>query len=250
MIRFFRTIRQSLLAQGLPAGQAGRITRYITYAIGEIVLVVIGILIALQVNNWNNERKAGLQEISLLKEMRKNLEGDLSDCQYNVRRNKELYNGITTVLRHLEERTPFHDSLRTHYGDIWGSTLQAMNTSAYNNLNSIGFDIVRNDSLRKSITLLYSERYPYIKRLETEFDNKIQLQEVLPQVNAKVIFDTKMEIGYPVDAESLMDDIPFKGLLRTNVFVRSFMLGRYQALEQELTALIAQIDTELESRRP
>ena len=50
MIRFFRSIRQSLLAQG-------RITCYLTYAIGEIVLVVVGILLALQLNNWNAERK-------------------------------------------------------------------------------------------------------------------------------------------------------------------------------------------------
>ena len=50
MIRFFRTIRQRLLAQN-------RFTKYLVYATGEIVLVVIGILIALQINNWNEERK-------------------------------------------------------------------------------------------------------------------------------------------------------------------------------------------------
>ncbi len=50
MIRFFRSIRQSLLAQG-------GITRYLIYALGEIVLVVIGILIALQINNWNERKK-------------------------------------------------------------------------------------------------------------------------------------------------------------------------------------------------
>lgn len=51
MIRFFRTIRQNLLAQG-------RVARYLTYAIGEILLVVIGILIALQLNNLNDQRKS------------------------------------------------------------------------------------------------------------------------------------------------------------------------------------------------
>ena len=57
MIKFFRHIRRSLINQnkmGNPALLAGR---YIKYAIGEIVLVVIGILIALQINNWNEERK-------------------------------------------------------------------------------------------------------------------------------------------------------------------------------------------------
>ncbi|MDZ7614453.1 MAG: hypothetical protein U5K51_12705 [Flavobacteriaceae bacterium] len=41
------------MEQGLPAGQAGKTTNYLKYAVGEIILVVIGILIALQVNNWN-----------------------------------------------------------------------------------------------------------------------------------------------------------------------------------------------------
>ena len=47
MIKFFRKIRQNLLMQNLPTGQAGKTGKYFKYAIGEIILVVIGILIAL-----------------------------------------------------------------------------------------------------------------------------------------------------------------------------------------------------------
>lgn len=50
MIKFFRRIRQSLLAEN-------KISKYLVYAIGEIVLVVIGILIALQINTWNENRR-------------------------------------------------------------------------------------------------------------------------------------------------------------------------------------------------
>jgi len=54
MIKFFRKIRQKLLTEN-------KFGRYLTYAIGEIILVVIGILIALAINNWNNERLNGLE---------------------------------------------------------------------------------------------------------------------------------------------------------------------------------------------
>jgi hypothetical protein len=50
MIKFFRKIRQNLLLEG-------KTGKYLKYAIGEIVLVVIGILIALQINNWHDHRK-------------------------------------------------------------------------------------------------------------------------------------------------------------------------------------------------
>ena len=62
MIKFFRNIRQKLVYDGntgrpaLPAG------RYLKYAFGEIILVVIGILIALQINNWNSNRNEKLNE--------------------------------------------------------------------------------------------------------------------------------------------------------------------------------------------
>ena len=49
MLRFFRQIRQRLLTEN-------KFSKYLLYAIGEILLVVIGILIALQVDSWNEER--------------------------------------------------------------------------------------------------------------------------------------------------------------------------------------------------
>lgn len=62
MIKFFRKIRQKLLSEN-------KFSKYLVYAIGEIVLVVIGILIALQINNWNELQKLNEKEISIAKEL-------------------------------------------------------------------------------------------------------------------------------------------------------------------------------------
>lgn len=62
MLSLFRKIRQNLLAQN-------RATKYLLYALGEILLVVMGILIALQVNNWNEERKIKENERLLLSDV-------------------------------------------------------------------------------------------------------------------------------------------------------------------------------------
>ena len=58
MIKFFRKIRQNLLMEN-------KTRKYFKYAIGEIVLVMIGILLALQINNWNEKRKETNQTIGL-----------------------------------------------------------------------------------------------------------------------------------------------------------------------------------------
>ena len=62
MIKFFRKVRQKLLSEN-------KFSKYLIYAIGEIVLVVIGILIALSINNWNGQQKLNEKEVSVAKEL-------------------------------------------------------------------------------------------------------------------------------------------------------------------------------------
>ena len=76
MITLFRRIRQRLI-------DSGSVTKYILYAIGEILLVVIGILIALQVNNWNEEQRA-------LTQLERNFQNLIEDIQSNKEQLIEL----------------------------------------------------------------------------------------------------------------------------------------------------------------
>ncbi len=61
---------------------------YLVYAIGEVVLVVIGILIALQIDNWNESKNLHRTEMLLLKEMKSNLEDSIAEAQWNITYNK------------------------------------------------------------------------------------------------------------------------------------------------------------------
>ena len=73
MIKFFRKIRQRLLSEN-------KFSKYLIYAIGEIILVVIGILIALQINNWNENKKLKTEEIKFLKNFKQSL---IADKEFN-----------------------------------------------------------------------------------------------------------------------------------------------------------------------
>ncbi len=72
MIKFFRHIRQNLI-------MVNKTSKYLKYAIGEIILVVIGILIALQINNWNEARKERIKEVNLLKEINRDFTYNLEE---------------------------------------------------------------------------------------------------------------------------------------------------------------------------
>jgi len=69
MIKFFRRIRQKILTKNKPALSAGKFSKYAAYATGEILLVVVGILIALQVNNSNQQRLDKKKEYLILEEI-------------------------------------------------------------------------------------------------------------------------------------------------------------------------------------
>ena len=97
MIKFFRNIRQNLLNEG-------KTVKYLKYAIGEIVLVVIGILIALSINNWNEKRKSILREQSFIQSIYKDLKSDLkniNDCRSTL---SNQYTIGIEVLKALESK--------------------------------------------------------------------------------------------------------------------------------------------------
>ena len=85
MIKFFRKIRLKLLEQN-------KVSKYFKYAIGEILLVMIGILLALQVNNWNENRKERLQEIILLEQLLSDFNSNLEQLDQKMSMREDFKN--------------------------------------------------------------------------------------------------------------------------------------------------------------
>jgi len=92
MIKFFRKIRKRLVAEN-------KISKYFKYAIGEIVLVVIGILIALQINNWNQIKNNEAQFVMVLKEIRRDLQTDLINAVTGLEHGKEIDSLTVLILK-------------------------------------------------------------------------------------------------------------------------------------------------------
>ncbi|MBT8297287.1 MAG: hypothetical protein KJO52_03060, partial [Maribacter sp.] len=157
MIKFFRKIRQNLLSEG-------KTGKYFKYAIGEIVLVVIGILIALQINNWNEERKRLKQEQVLLSQLKDEIVSQYSDISYDLDILQTSQTAHYVIIDHLESNRTYQDSLCFYFSLLKLDEYIYPSEAAYVKIKDIGLDIISADDIRRDIQLLYEEHYPRISK--------------------------------------------------------------------------------------
>ena len=113
MLTLLRKIRRSLI-------KSGSAEKYLLYAIGEIALVVIGILIALQINNWNQQRLSKQYEKKLLTELLNTVIADYDLLQMSLDGNKRSARSCEIILNHFDQNLPYHDSLSLHFENRHG----------------------------------------------------------------------------------------------------------------------------------
>jgi hypothetical protein len=238
MISIFRKIRQNLLAQN-------RVTRYLIYAVGEIALVMIGILLALQVNTWNEGRKRVAHEQKVLKELLLNLRMDSLDHAGNRDWSFETGASAGFIVNGLENKVSWHDSMSYHYGRILTHGVATLNTSGYDNLKSIGFDLISNDSIRIALTRLYALDITRLLKLEKEMLSDDQVHNILPVVLKRVRINEPWWNSTPHDYEALMDDLEFQTVVRWKAVTNNHIAGEYEIARKQTSSLIRMIESEL-----
>jgi len=179
MLHFFRKIRHDLIANS-------KFYKYLKYAIGEIILVVLGILIALQINNWNENQKKDIKSLNDLLNLKEALNDDIASIESNLIFNMTRLKGIFYILENsgLNTQTftlmtwvdisknvndnyiwkgPFPDTLNRNFTNLAFSLVGvgfggvALNKTAINELNSTGsFSNMQNANLKKKIGNYYS----------------------------------------------------------------------------------------------
>lgn len=167
MIKFFRNIRYNLM-------EKNEILKYLKYAIGEIVLVVIGIMIAISINSWLDQRRLVAEEIDILRELHESLVIDLANLNENVKINQRIKKSIPILLSHMDQDLAYHDSLKYHFGNTGNVWPFDLNVSVFENLKSKDFNLISNEDLRQNIIGLYGRQNTNLKNSYERYYNVLE----------------------------------------------------------------------------
>ena len=129
--------------------------KYMRYAIGEIALLVIGILIALQINNWNEDRKDILKEKKMLEDIRNDINKNIANIEEGVLYVKNGKQSNLNVLNYLEGKKAYDESMIKdfiYFTDYWDPDFTE---ASFENLKNVGVNLIRDDSLRNRIVELF-----------------------------------------------------------------------------------------------
>ena len=236
MINFFRKIRKKLADDNKPL-------KYMRYAIGEIVLVVIGILIALSINNWNNERSDRDKEMVILTEMIRNLNLNIKQFSAEIVNQDSIIRNIDVIMDQIKNNKPFHDSLGIKYASIsWTEEFNFAN-SAFETLKTTGLDLISSDSLREQIISLFNVRYIRI----SDVINKISRADYadLSTLYLRHIEWDKQGKATINDYDSLKKDKEFTNMLSGRRVWKADLIKVYKELIEESRQLSGMIDKAL-----
>ena len=256
MIKFFRKIRQSLLTDS-------KFGKYLLYAIGEIILVVIGILIALQINNANEARKLRSQEIHYLENLKTDLNLNIAELdEYIAVRNSRI-ESANKVLEHFEGKplTDLNDfAFHTTNIYIWQKFTQQDNTFQ-ELINSGNLALISNDSIKNGLLNLQS-LYKKLKNEEEHFryDAEVLLYEpsyavldLNPIVKNYTYQVSKGKAGEDIalpkaNYEAMLKDIKQKNGFVMAVYEFSVMNAQFNEMKEICNSIITLIDNELNNK--
>ena len=236
--------------------------KYFKYAIGEIVLVVIGILIALQINNWNEKRKLKVEEVKFLKNFKQSLISDIEFNDFRYDKYELTKESISFLLNHIEQDLQYQDSLKYHFGRITQTWTPKINTEVFEALKANDLNLISNDGLRDKLISYYSwssnvldaQVNKYVQRIEdansTIFNTRFN---ALWNGNYKKyrvtenFDDLKLEM-VPNNYNELKKDEEFKYFLRSlkNQFYWDIEVAQ-NVINEKINDLIKSIDSELKT---
>lgn len=236
MIKYFRLIRRKLWSEN-------KFKKYLLYAVGEIILVMIGILLALQVNNWNDQRKNNNAEQKLLAAIRLDLLNNKDRLKEHIYLENRTINQAHWIINHLDNREPYSPGLDSVFSQAIYSPDIVIAKTGYESLKLKGVDIIRDEILKQKTIYLFDVVYTDLIAGTVRLEDLFWPTSVLPMIHKhfrRVDTDQTMKLK-PTNYQALLEDETYKNMIMNRVHFRKLALDlKEQALDktQELLDLL------------
>ena len=242
------------------------------YAIGEIVLIFIGISLAIAFQNWNDQRKKNKLEQEILGQIYDDIKFNKTDVDGDYYR---LTFGLESLLKiesFIAQDLPYYDSMCFDFFWIQNEEYAFPLHGGYDNLTRAGLDLIKNDSIREYIQAAYEYGYPRISKETTfypdvnTFFSEYMQEHFTVNVDTSLVFERDTELGtirypyqsdlagtdhlvhigyVPNDWEKLKKDPQFKVMLRQSMAYRRNKLLQYDNVKLISDWLIQKLENEL-----
>ena len=171
-MKLFRKTRQKLASEN-------KVMVYLRYAVGEILLVVIGILIALQINNWNEERKNHIEEIALLNQLESEFQSNLEQLDEKITIRNEMITASFNLLHYMDN--PVQQNTDSVIKYIVPTMLVPTFDPVINDIMSSGrIELLKNAKLKELLSRWTSE---IVQVTEEEVAWRVYKQNNVPRIS-------------------------------------------------------------------
>jgi hypothetical protein len=211
--------------------------KYLKYAIGEIVLVMIGILLALQVSHWNNQSADRKSEKRYLFELILDLQTDSIVISKVKKYSDRQALSKKKLKKYFEGKQIIEDSLVSYFGDQWRNAAKFNPiTTTLDEMKSTGnIGVIENTSIRRKILETYNYYTTHINNNEDRYLIQQNALANLIQFSIPNIFSESLQNSEPLDIKTLLNDFRVKNsFLGNGVLDFNIAINRVQSKNREL----------------
>ena len=235
-----------------------KFSKYLLYAIGEIILVVIGILIALQINNWNAEQKIEEEEIGILNNLLENLYSAKEQSDIEIFNEKQLKESLLVAIGKNSNKSKLSintisDSLVADI--LWNSNPNLPVLNSYSDIKNTGkISIITNRRIRENftnleltltgLTSLINDRLTLQQmRIDDIIINDVNFVRLLKSMEPSINIDNESQNDYNI----ILNNQKIRNLLALKLSLTYAVIKHRQQLGEDIDDLIQLVEVELKS---